>query len=156
MEPEVSLPHKQVPSTCLYPEPTQSSPYPHIQLPEDPSQYYPAIYTWVSQVVSSLRFPHQNPLHASPLPNPRYMSRPSHSSRFYYPHNIGWGVQIMKLLIMKFSPLPCYLVPLSPKYSSQQPILKHPQPTFLHQCQRPSFLLTQNNRQNYSSVYLNI
>jgi hypothetical protein len=31
---------------------------------------------------------------------------------------------------MKFSPLPCYLVPLRPKYS-QYPILKHPQPTFL-------------------------
>jgi hypothetical protein len=40
---------------------------------------------------------------------------------------------------MKFSPLPCYLVPLRPKYSPQYPILKHPQPTFLPQCQRPSF-----------------
>jgi hypothetical protein len=28
---------------------------------------------------------------------------------------------------MKFSPFPCYLVPLSPKYSPQHPILKHPQ-----------------------------
>jgi hypothetical protein len=28
MEPESSLPHSQVPSTCLYPEPTQSSPHP--------------------------------------------------------------------------------------------------------------------------------
>jgi hypothetical protein len=35
------------------------------------------------------------------------MPRPSHSSRFYYPHNSGWAVQITKLLIMKFSPLPC-------------------------------------------------
>jgi hypothetical protein len=32
---------------------------------------------------------------------------PSHSSRFYHSHNIGWGIQTMKLLIMKFSPLPC-------------------------------------------------
>jgi hypothetical protein len=47
-----------------------------------------------------------------PLPYPRYMSRPSHSSRFYHPHNVGWGVKIMELLIMKFSPLPCHLVPL--------------------------------------------
>jgi hypothetical protein len=29
MEPEGSLPHSQVPATCLYPEPTQSSPYPN-------------------------------------------------------------------------------------------------------------------------------
>jgi hypothetical protein len=37
----------------------------------------------------SLRFPHQNPIHAYFLPHPRYMPRPSHSSRFYHPHNIG-------------------------------------------------------------------
>jgi hypothetical protein len=40
----------------------------------------------------SLMFPHQNPVHASPLPHPSYMPRPSHSSRFYHPHNSGWGV----------------------------------------------------------------
>jgi hypothetical protein len=28
------------------------------------------------------------------------MPRPSHSSRFYHPHNSGRGVQIIKLLIM--------------------------------------------------------
>jgi hypothetical protein len=32
---------------------------------------------------------------------------PSNSSRFYLSNNIGWGVQIMKLLIIKFSPIPC-------------------------------------------------
>jgi hypothetical protein len=35
--PEVSLPHSQVPVTCLYPEPAQSIPCFHIPLPEDPS-----------------------------------------------------------------------------------------------------------------------
>jgi hypothetical protein len=35
----------------------------------------------------------------------RYIPCPSHS-RFYHPHNIGWAVQITKLLIMKFSPPP--------------------------------------------------
>ena len=48
----------------------------------------------------SLRFPHQNPVHASPLHHTRHMPCPSHSSRFYHPHNIGWSVQIIKLLIM--------------------------------------------------------
>ena len=47
----------------------------------------------------SLRFPHQNPVYASPLPYTRYMPRPSHSSRFDYPNNIEWGVQIMIILI---------------------------------------------------------
>jgi hypothetical protein len=35
-----------------------------------------------------------------PLPHTCYMSRPSHSSRFDHPNNVGWGVQIIKLLIM--------------------------------------------------------
>jgi len=33
-------------------------------------------------------------------PHTLYMSRPSHSSRFYHPNNVGWGVQITKLLIL--------------------------------------------------------
>ena len=102
----------------------------------------------------SLRFPQQNSLYASPLPHTYYMPRPSHSSRFDHPNNIGWGVQFVNLLIMQLSPLPYYLVPLRPKYSPQHPIFKHPQPTFLPQCERPSFTPIQNNRQNYSSVYL--
>jgi hypothetical protein len=32
---------------------------------------------------------HQKPVHTSTLPHTRYMPRPSHSSRFYHPHNIG-------------------------------------------------------------------
>jgi len=56
---------------------------------------------------------------------------------------------------MKFSPLPCYLVPLRPKYSPQHPILRHPQPMFLPQCELPSFTPVENNMQNYNSVYFN-
>ena len=33
----------------------------------------------------SLRFPHQNPVHTSPLHHARHMPCPSHSSRFYHP-----------------------------------------------------------------------
>ena len=33
---------------------------------------------------------------------------------------------------------------------------KHPQPTFLPQCEQPSFKPIKNNKQNYSSVYLNL
>ena len=61
----------------------------------------------------SLRLPQQNSVYVSPLPHTCYMTRPSRSSRFYHPRNIGWGVQIIKLLIMQFSQFPCYLVPLS-------------------------------------------
>jgi hypothetical protein len=93
----------------------------------------------------SFRFPNQNTVHAPPLPPPRFalLSHPSHS-RFYHPHNSGWRIQIMKLLIMKSCPLPYYLVPVMPKYSPQHTILLHPQPTFLPQCQRSSFTPIQN------------
>jgi len=65
----------------------------------------------------SLRFPHQNLVYAFPRPHSCYITHPSHYSRFDHPNSIGWGVQIIKLLIMYSSPLPCYLVPLRPKYS---------------------------------------
>ena len=41
----------------------------------------------------SLWFPHQDPIRPPLLPHTSDMPRPSHSSRFYHPHNIGWGVQ---------------------------------------------------------------
>jgi hypothetical protein len=78
----------------------------------------------------SNRFPHQNPVYASPLPHTRYMPRLPLSSRFHHPKNIGRGIQIIKFFIMYFSPLPCHLVHLRPKYSPQLPILKHPQNIF--------------------------
>jgi len=100
----------------------------------------------------SLRFLHQKPLYTSTFRYTCYMHRPSHPSRFYHLNNTGWGVQIIKLLIMCFPSLPCYLVPHRPKYSSQHPFLKHPQSTSLSHCERPSFTLILNNRQNYSSL----
>jgi len=74
----------------------------------------------------------------------------SHSSSCDHPKNIWLAAQIIKFLTMRFSPLPCYLVPLTPKYLPQHPILQHPKPIFLPQCKRPSFTSAQSNRQNYS------
>jgi predicted phosphohydrolase len=45
-------------------------------------------------------FPDQNLVYISSLPHTCYMPRPCHSSWFHHPNNIGWGVQIIKLLIM--------------------------------------------------------
>ena len=39
MEPEISLPHSQVPAISPYPDPAGSSPYPHIPPLEDPSPH---------------------------------------------------------------------------------------------------------------------
>jgi hypothetical protein len=88
MEPESSLPHSQVPATCPYPEPTPSSPH-------NPARFLKIHLNILHPATSgslqwslSLGFPHKNPVHTSPLPHTRHMSRPSHSSRFYHPHNI--------------------------------------------------------------------
>ena len=49
----------------------------------------------------TLRFPNQNPVYPSPLPHTCNMPRPSHSSRFYHPNNIGYGVQLNSTLHVK-------------------------------------------------------
>ena len=101
--------------------------------------------TWVFQVVSFPQVSTPKPW-TSPILHTCYMPHPSHSSQFDHLNNTWWGVQIIKLLIMYFSPLPCYLIPHMLKYSPQYPILKHPQPKFLPQCEWPSFTPMQYNR----------
>ena len=92
-------------------------------------------------------FPTKTPYTPSP-PQTRHMPSPSHSSRFYHPHNIGLGVQVIEPLVMQFPPFPRHLVLPRSKYSPQHHVLKHPQLPFLPQCQRPSLTPIQNNRQN--------
>jgi len=60
-----------------------------------------------------------------------HMLSPSYSLSFGNPNNIWWAVPIMKYLIKRFTPLPCYPVPLRHEYHPQHPILDHPQPTAL-------------------------
>ena len=87
MEPVGSLPRSQVLATCPYPEPARSSPYSHSPLFQ--FNIIVASMPGFPEWFLSLRFPYQNPVYASPLTHTRYMHRPSNSSRFYYPHNIG-------------------------------------------------------------------
>ena len=141
MEPERSLSHSQASATCPYPGTAQFSPHTHPNIIHSSTLRSP-------QWSLSLRFPHQEPIHPPILTHTRHTPSPSHSSRFYHPHNIGWGVHIIKLLVMQSSPFPRYLVPPRSKYSRHH-ILKHPQLPFLPQCQLPSFTPIQNNRQNY-------
>src|SRR5215813_1550456 len=68
----------------LHPVPTTPSNFPKIHL-----NIILSSTSGSTQWSLSLRFPHQNPVHTSPLPHTRHMPRPSHSSRFYHPHNIG-------------------------------------------------------------------
>ena len=48
-----------------------------------------------------------------------------HSSWFGHPNGIWWEVQITQLHVIQFPPLPCYPIPLRPKYLHQQTFLEH-------------------------------
>ena len=89
MEPEGLLPRLEQPATFSYPEPDQTNPCPHIQPPEDSSNYYPPNYAWVFQVASFPQVSPQKPRIRLSSPHTRYIPNPSHSSRFYHLNNIG-------------------------------------------------------------------
>ena len=121
MKSEGSLPYSQQPYTCPYPEPDQSSSWPH-PLKVHFNIFLPSTLG-SSKWSISLRFPHQNPLCTSTLPHTYYMTFQSHPSPFDHPSNVWLVVQVTKLLIMYASPLPRFLVPSMPKYAPQHPIL---------------------------------
>ena len=122
MELKYSLPHSQAPVTCLYPEPARSSSYPHIQIPENPSQHFPPIYAWVFQVVCFLT----ETLYA-PVLSPMRVTCLSQLILGDFITRIIFGEQYRSLSssLYSFSPFPYYFVPHRPKYSPQQPIFKN-------------------------------
>ena len=110
MEPEGSLPHLKDTTSYPYPEPLIQSMLPHATSWSSslilsshlclglPSGLLPLGFS-TKTLYAHLLFP----IHATcPLP--------SHS-RFDHPNSVWWAIQIIKLLIMQFSPLPCHLVP---------------------------------------------
>ena len=104
METKGSLSRLQVPDTSPYSEPDQSSLCLPLHFLKIQLNIILPSTNGSSKWSLSLRFPHQNPACTSTrLP---YVLRPPNSSRFDHPNNIWSGVQIIKLLIMYFSPLP--------------------------------------------------
>ena len=104
-----------------------------------------------SQWSLSLRFPHQ--ILYTALPSPTCDTYPTHFILLDFITCTILGEEDRSFSSSLCSFLhPCHLVPLTPKYSPQHPILKNPQPTFLPQCQQPSFTPIQNNRQNYHNL----
>ena len=81
MEPEGSLPHLQVPTTCPCPESYQSSVYP----PSHFLKIHLILSFHLCLGLPSGSFPQispQNPVYTSSLPHTCYIPYPSHSSRF--------------------------------------------------------------------------
>ena len=154
MQPEVSLSHWQVSATCPCREPEVFSPYSH----STSWRFILILPSYLRLGLQVVSFPQVSTpklcIHLSP-PHTCYLPRSSLSSTFDHPNNIWWGVQIMKLPIL--SPLPCYLVALRPNVFPRYPVLKHPQPTFLTQSERPCFTSIQNKSQNcvFFFLYLN-
>ena len=152
MEREDSLPHLQMPATCTFREPARSSPW-----PPHPT-FWSSILILFSHLLLGLPnglFPLEFPtktLYTS-LISPIHATCPIHLIILYLiTRTIMGEYRSLSTAVCSFSSLPCYLFPLTPKYSPQHCILKH----LLPQCDRPSFTPIQNNRQNYSSICLNI
>jgi hypothetical protein len=76
-------------------------------------------------------FPHQYPTCTPLLPHSCYMLCPSLPTWLDHSVYVWRRVQVMKLLIMQFSPTSCHFISLRSKYSPQHPVLKHPQSILL-------------------------
>jgi hypothetical protein len=87
----------------------------------------------------SLRSSHQNPVCISPLPA-HLILLDLITRMIFYDEYRSLSSLLCSLL---HSPVP--LFPLRPKYLPQHPILEHPQPMFIPQCERSSFTTIQNN-----------
>jgi hypothetical protein len=90
-------------------------------------RYYPSTYVLVFLVVSyllafqSISYMHSSSPHSCYNTCPSCLTSVDHS-------NYTWRrVEVMKLLIMQCSHTSCHFISLWYRYSSQQPILKHPQ-----------------------------
>ena len=72
-----------------------------------------------------------------------HLHLPYRPPSFYHPNiNICLAVQVIQLLTMLLRTISSYPFALRHRYPPQHPILKYPQPTFLPECDRPSFTPT--------------
>jgi len=102
----------------------------------------------------SFRFPHQNPLYASPLPIRATCTTHLILLDFITRTILGGEYRSLSSSLCSFLHFPVTSTFLGKNTLLSTLFSNNPQPTFLPQCERPSFTPIQNNRQNYSSAYL--
>ena len=140
-----------MPATCPCPQPDQSSPCP-------PTAHFLKIHLNIILPSTSGSLAQVSPPKSCILLSPIRSTCPAHLMILDFIIRTIFGEQYRSLSSSLCSFLHSPVTPslLAPNILLKHPVLKHPQPTFLPQCERPSFTSIQNNRQNYSSVYLDL
>jgi len=148
MEPERSLPHSQ--ATCPYPEPARSSPYPkshflHLNI------FFPSTRETPKWFIS-LMFLHQNAVYASPLPHSATCTTRFNVLDFITRKILGEQYRPLSSSLCSFLYSLVTSSLLGPNILLNTLLSNNLRPTFLPQCERPSFTPIQNKRPNYNSV----
>ena len=157
MEPEGSLPHSQQPATCPYPQPARSSLY-----PPHPTFSRPFLISssHLRLGLPSGLFPSGFPTNTlyTPLPYPVRATCPTHLILldFIIRTILGEQYRSSSSSLCSFLHSPVTSSLLGPNILLSTMFWNTPQPTFLPQCEQPSFTPIHNNSQNYGSVYLNL
>ena len=100
-------------------------------------------------------FPYQNLVYTNPLPHTCYMPHPSHSSRFDNLKKLGEEYRSQSSSLCCFLHSPVTLSLLGPNILLSI-LFWNNLPTFLPPSEQPSFTPIKIDKQNYSSVYLNL
>jgi hypothetical protein len=127
LETEGSKPSSQEPATGHYPEPTESTSPPPINLPKIHSHPILPSTPWSSEWSLSFRFSQRNLVRFSILSHAchRPIPCPPHSPWLDLPNDVWKWVKIMKPLTVQLPPFSYYIITLRSKYSYQNPVLKH-------------------------------
>jgi hypothetical protein len=107
-----------------------------------------------SKLSLSLSFPHQ--ILYTPLFSPIHATCPGHLIVLDLITPTILGEEYRSLHSLRSFTTPVTSSLLGPNIFLYTLFSKNPQPTFLPQCEWPRFTPIQNNRQNYSSVYINL
>ena len=145
-----------MPATCPYPGPARSSPTPHPTSRRSILIISSYLCLGLPRGLFSSGFPTRPCTHLSSLPMRATCFVHLILLDFITPPLLSEEYRSLSSSLCSFLHSR-YLVTLRPKYPSHCPILyPPPRPSFLSQCERPSFTPIQYNRRNYSSVHLNL